>query len=135
MKIEYVMVPKSSMDIAVLYDALGWLEQINITSHQLKMTMVQSYYVLYAYHGDQLIGTGRVVSDGIINAYICGVGVLEPHRGLGIGKEISRRLVDHCRSNKLHIQLVCKDNLVDYYKKLEFETMGTAMKISADHLK
>jgi ribosomal protein S18 acetylase RimI-like enzyme len=130
MQIEYVDKPKASMDIAILYDALGWLSYLHLTTHQLKMAMIQSFYVVYAYHGEVLIGTGRVVSDGIISAYICGIGVMESYREQGVGKEISRQLMIICEKNNLHTQLVCEENLAPFYEGLGFSTIGKAMKYS-----
>ena len=36
----------------------------------------QSWYVIYAFKEQQLIGMGRVISDGVITGIICGVRVI-----------------------------------------------------------
>lgn len=77
---------------------------------------------------EKLVGTGRVVSDGIINAYLCGLGVIPDYRNKGIGMEISKRLVEHSKSNGFHIQFFCEEKLVPYYKNMGFEIFAIGMR-------
>ncbi|MBU5592704.1 GNAT family N-acetyltransferase [Clostridium sp. MSJ-4] len=71
----------------------------------------------------------RIVSEEIINAYLCGIGV-DPHfRNRGIGAEISRRFVMHCLENNLHTQLLCEEYLIPYYIKAGFEKFATGMRL------
>jgi len=128
MNILYSTEAPSADQLWDLYDALGWAAFLKLSAEQLLLAMQQSGHVIYAYHNGQLIGTGRAVSDGVINAYLCGLGVHPDHRGRGIGSEISRRLVEHCRGNNLHIQFFCKEELVPFYVSLGFEVFAVGMK-------
>jgi len=94
-----------------LYDSLGWNGFLKLNANQLLTAMKQSWYVVYAYEDNRLIGTGRVVSDGVINAYLCGLGVHRNYRSRGIGTEISRRLVP-------------------FYESMGFEAFAVGMKLS-----
>ena len=116
-------------DLHGLYDRLGWNESLQLQPAQLAKAMVQSWHVIYVYDQEKLIGTGRVVSDGIINAYLCGVGVDPAFQGMGLGREISKRLIEHCRSHQLHIQLLCEDRLVSYYQEMGFDIFAVGMKL------
>jgi ribosomal protein S18 acetylase RimI-like enzyme len=110
-----------------LYDKLGWAEFLKLSAAELGMAMAQSWFVIYAYENGELIGTGRVVSDGVINAYICGVGVHPDFRGKGIGREIMRILVEQCEGQGLHIQFFCEQEPVPYYEKLGFQVFAAGM--------
>lgn len=121
-------------DLFGLYNELGWADFLNITPAQLHKAMEQSFIVISAYDNNKLVGTGRVVSDGIITAYICGVGVLPQYRRKGIGTEILNRLRLYCLERNIHTQLVCKDDLVSYYSKMGFEKFAVAMKIPDLHV-
>jgi ribosomal protein S18 acetylase RimI-like enzyme len=129
MEIKYTSILRSQEDIYTLYEGLGWNDFLKLSQEKLVIAMKQSWHVIYAYDGDKLVGTGRAVSDGIINAYLCGLGVLTDYRKKGIGTEISRRLVEHCKSNNLHIQFFCKEELVPYYKNRGFEVFTVGMKV------
>ena len=111
-----------------LYDALQWNEFLQLNAAQLYIAMKQSWYSIYVYEGEKLIGTGRIVSDGVINAYLCGLGVHPDYRDRGIATEISRRLVERCENSKLHIQFFCKEELVPYYEKMDFQPFAVGMK-------
>jgi predicted GNAT family N-acyltransferase len=78
---------------------------------------------LILYNENKLVATSRIVPDGIINAYLCGLGVDSHYRNQRIRTEISRRLVEHCLKNNLHIQLFCEESLVSYYNKAGLENL------------
>lgn len=129
MKFEYLNKLKKNSDIIYLYEDLGWNEFLGLNSHQLSEAMNNSWYVIYVYDKKRLIGTGRVISDGITNAYLCGLGVMSQYRKIGIATEINRLLVEHCKQSKLHIQIFCNGDLVDFYTKMGFESFAEGMRI------
>jgi len=117
-------------ELADFYEQMGWNAFLNITPSQLITAMCQSYFSIYVYDGNKLIATGRVVSDGVINAYICGLGVLPKYRRHGIGTEIMKKLTEHCTQQNLHVQFFCEDELLPYYQKNGFEKFAVGMKFS-----
>ncbi|PAB60348.1 GNAT family N-acetyltransferase [Anaeromicrobium sediminis] len=112
-----------------LYDHLGWNGFLKLSSEQLLKTMKNSYYSVYVYCKDDLIGTGRIVSDGIINAYLCGVGVRSEYRNNGVATKIIGMLVEYCQENNLHIQFFCEPHLVPFYNKMDFEKFAIGMRL------
>lgn len=115
-----------------LYQNDGWNDFLKLPKETLHKAMKQSWYVLSAYHGDQLIGTGRIISDGVINGYICGVIVHPEYRNEGIGKEIVSRLVEQGLKAQLHIQLLSDESKASYYEKLGFDVFTVGMKFSKE---
>jgi len=116
-------------DLFSLYEALGWSGYANLSPNQLLTAMKQSYYAVYAYVDNKLVGTGRAVSDGVIYAYLCGLGVLPDYRNNGIGTEIARKLTAYCKESNLRIQFFCKDNMVSYYERIGFERFAIGMRL------
>ena len=129
MELVYTERCKSNTDLYRLYARLGWNDVLKLETHQLMQAMEQSWYVIYVYSDEKLVGTGRVISDGIINAYICGIGVDPEYQGKGIGKEIARKLINRCKNQGLHVQLLCEEGLVSYYEQMGFEVFATGMKL------
>lgn len=129
MEIKYTTKLKQQEDIYFLYERLGWNNFLKLNEAQIANAMEQSWYVIYAYTEDKLIGTGRVVSDGIINAYLCGLGVDSNYRNKGIGTEISKALVKYCKNSNLHIQFFCEERLVPYYSNMGFEVFAVGMRL------
>jgi GNAT superfamily N-acetyltransferase len=70
------------------------------------------------------IGMGRVISDGISDAYIQDVVVLNSWRGKGIGKRIVKFLLNHCKEKGLlWIGLVAEPGTKDFYTPLGFKVL------------
>ncbi len=119
---------RSPLDLYELYRRLGWAQFLQLSAEQLARAMAGSWYVLYVYDGDRLIGTGRVVSDGVINAYLCGLGVDPEYRRQGIGSRIMALLVERCEQRKLHVQFFCEESLVSFYQQRGYEVFAVGMK-------
>jgi ribosomal protein S18 acetylase RimI-like enzyme len=67
---------------------------------------------------------GRILSDGVSDAYIQDLVVLPEYRGRGIGKELVQRLVAHCRkANLTWIALVAEPGTEGFYQSLGFTSM------------
>ncbi|MFB4337416.1 MULTISPECIES: GNAT family N-acetyltransferase [Bacillus] len=109
-----------------LYESLGW-NSLKLTVNELERMCKQSWYAIYAFKEQQLIGMGRVISDGVITGVICGVGVLPKYQSSGIGKEIVKRLIQHCEQNKVIPQLMCVEKLQSYYESIGFEAFSIGM--------
>lgn len=125
---------KDKYDISNLYKKMAWFDYLKLNEDQLYQSMENSYSVVYVYDESDLVASGRVVSDGVINAYICGVCVLEPYRKHGIGSSIVKELIKDCENKSLHIQLVCEDHLKSYYEKLGFNDFAIAMKYNSSSI-
>lgn len=123
----------SKEELYLLYEQLGWNRFLKLNPEQLLQAMKGSFYSVYAYSGKELIGTGRVISDGIINAYLCGLGVQEKYRHNGVATEIIKQLTKKCRDNKLHMQFFCEEHLVPFYQEKGFTQFAIGMKERTDN--
>ena len=75
--------------------------------------------VVGLYHGSELAGLARVVSDGVAVAYLADVFVMEPYRGRGLGLELAREAVDGGPHRHLRWMLHTAD-ADGLYRKLGF---------------
>jgi ribosomal protein S18 acetylase RimI-like enzyme len=70
------------------------------------------------------IGMGRILSDGVSDAYIQDLIVLPKFRGQGIGKKLVKFLLDHCISNGIQwIGLIAEPGQDSFYSKIDFSPM------------
>lgn len=84
-----------------------------------------------AYADDRLAGAGRALADGVDCSYICDVAVLPEFQGSGLGREIVSRLVEASRGHR-KIILYAVPGKEDFYRRLGFRSMNTAMAIFED---
>lgn len=109
-----------------LYEALEW-NSLELTVQQLEKMCRQSWHVEYAYDNERLIGTGRILSDGVITGVICGLGVDPEYQEQHIGTGLMERLIAKCDSHKVIAQLMCTENLEAYYERMGFRKFASGM--------
>ncbi|MBU5591675.1 GNAT family N-acetyltransferase [Clostridium sp. MSJ-4] len=118
--------PNDFKELLDLYDALGW-NSLNLTADELRQMCMDSWYSVYAFKENKLVGMGRIISDGVITGVICGVCVLPDYQSRGIGKEIISRLVQYCEERRVIPQLLCVEKLEPYYEKMGFKKFSIGM--------
>jgi GNAT superfamily N-acetyltransferase len=83
---------------ATLFESAGWNDMYRCSSEELAVSLRHSWYVLTAYHKSELVGAGRLVSDGVLYAVVFDM-IVAPHwQNRGVGSEILRRLLDRCEA-------------------------------------
>lgn len=126
--IHYTTKPPGNFEqLAIIFDILGW-NSLNLSADDLEKMCKQSWYAVYAFDNEKLVGMGRVLSDGVITGVVSGLCVLPDYQSLGIGKELLRRIIDHCEKHRVVVQLMCLESLESYYEQLGFEKFTIGMK-------
>jgi Acetyltransferases len=70
------------------------------------------------------IGMGRVISDGISDAYIQDLVVMQEFRGRGVGRKILTCLVEYCLSQSVYwISLIAEPGTEEFYLPAGFSRM------------
>lgn len=83
----------------------------------LRRSFAQSQHVAFAWVGAELVGMGRVLSDGVCNAYLVDVWTSSGHRRQRIGSALVNRLVAAVPGQ--HVGLQTSDR-GDFYASLGF---------------
>jgi ribosomal protein S18 acetylase RimI-like enzyme len=97
----------------------------------LRTAFGNSLFRCLAYADGRLVGAGRALADGVDCSYICDVAVLPSHQGSGLGREIVSRLVQASHGHR-KILLYAVPGKEDFYRRLGFRRMSTAMAIFED---
>lgn len=125
--IHYTLEPPNDFkQLLTLYESLGW-NSLELTIDDLEQMCSKSWYAIYAYDDKQLVGMGRVISDGVITGIVCGLCVLPSYQSAGIGKEIVNRIIQHCEQNRVIPQLMCIEGLENYYETFGFKKFSIGM--------
>ena len=103
------------------------------TTAQLRLSFENSACVAMAFDDKRCIGNGRMLSDGVGNAYVIDVWTQSDYRSQGIGSKIMGILVDQVPGQHIYLQT---DGAVDFYKGLGFREQPTGMSmIAGDYLR
>lgn len=94
------------------------------TPEQLQASFENSYATVIAYINAQIVGTARVLSDGICNAYIVDVWTLTQYRRRGIATAMMKLLLAKLEGQ--HVYLFTDDS-IEFYEKLGFEAQPTGL--------
>ena len=101
-----------------LFETTGWNQSYRAAAEELYEAISASWYTLSAYDTDELVGFGRVVSDGVLYALICDLIVKPSCQGRGIGSTLLNKLIDRCRQQQVRvIWLFSAKGKSSFYKK------------------
>jgi len=74
------------------------------SAEALRRSFTQSQHVAFAWDGDRVVGTARLLSDGVCNAYLVDVWTLSPYRRQGIAASMMRLLMDAVPGQHIGLQ-------------------------------
>jgi aralkylamine N-acetyltransferase len=126
-EIVYEVVDSAPTDAIVdLYQAGRWWRDEAAWRAAIPDMIRGSFCFLVAREpGGCLVGMGRVISDGVSDAYIQDVVVLEAYRGRGIGREIVQRLTRRCLEARISwIGLVAEPGTQAFYEPMGFRALA-----------
>ena len=112
-------------DIVELYRVGGWWKD-SYDKSVIKFLIKYSFCfaVVVDKKTKKAVGMGRVLSDGISDGYIQDLVILPYYRKKGIGKKLTKILVDYCKSKGVNwIALISEPNQEEFYKKIGFKEM------------
>jgi aralkylamine N-acetyltransferase len=112
--------------IVELYRAAGWWKE-EMDASRINDLIRGSF--LFAVAIDistgRAVGMGRVISDGIADAYIQDMVVLDGWRSRGVGTMILTRLLEECKFRRITwIGLIAEPASEEFYKSLGFAPMS-----------
>lgn len=103
-----------------LYETTGWNDK-NRTKEELFQAINKSWYILSAYYDENLIGFGRITSDGRLHAFIVDLIISPNFKKQKIGSEILHRLTNEILKEGItDIQLFCAKGKKNFYLKNNF---------------
>jgi ribosomal protein S18 acetylase RimI-like enzyme len=98
-----------------------------------KKAFENSHTVVFAFDNDNLVGFGRVISDGSYQAAIYDVAVLPEYQGKKIGTSIVNSLIK--ANPQCNFILYASPGKEPFYEKLDFRKMKTGMALFLNHEK
>ena len=124
-EIEYQVVSSLPVEAVVdLYKAGGWWQENPLWRAGIPKMIAGSFCFMVARSGERIVGMGRVISDGVSDAYIQDVVVLADHRKRGIGRELVRRLTEYCVERNISwVGLIAEPGTEPFYQSLGYQPL------------
>ncbi len=124
------------MEVAIKFECFGvdWkivsetLKNVGMAYDQPdvhKNAFENSHTAVFIYHGNQLIGFGRAISDGVYEAAVYDVAVIPEFQRKGFGTTIIKNILD--RVSPCNVILYSAPGKEAFYKKLGLRKMKTGM--------
>jgi ribosomal protein S18 acetylase RimI-like enzyme len=95
------------------------------TVDQYKRSFENSYAVCIAYVEGKIMGTVRVLSDGVGNAYVVDAWTLSKYRNQGIARTMMELVLKSLPGQYVYLQT--DDDTVEFYGKIGFKKHPTGM--------
>jgi len=87
-----------------------------------------SHFFVIATDGESIVGMGRVISDGVSDAYIQDLTVRLDRRKQGIGQLILQTLLERLHTNGIHwIGLIAEPGSGNLYRRAGFREMSDSV--------
>lgn len=112
-------------EIVDLYKAGNWWKD-NYKKEALTKLIRGSFVfaIIINKKNGKAVGMGRIISDGVSDAYIQDLIILPEFRGLGLGKKLVQELIKYCYKKEITwIALISEPNQDGFYKKIGFKKM------------
>ena len=111
-------------EIVELYKAGGWWKESYDSSGVNNLIKGSYAFAVVIDKSGKAIGMGRIISDGISDAYIQDLVILPKFRNQGIGKKIVKFLIKRCKDDGIFwIGLIAEPDQDGFYNTLGFKQM------------
>lgn len=123
----YISTEKDKLDIEKVHKQVSstyWAE--NRTMEETMMTIEKSIcFGIYNEEGEQ-IAYARIITDGLIFAYIMDVVVFDPYKGKGLGKKLVQHILDRPDVKNVNTVALKTMDAHSFYKTLGFKSVGNS---------
>lgn len=106
----------------LLRQSVGWG---SMPQEQIKQALENGLYTVVAKDGNDVVGMGRLVGDGIMYWYFQDIIVRPEYQSKSIGNAIMQRLIDYVYTHSLPnttvtLGLMAAKDKEEFYKKFDF---------------
>jgi len=112
-------------EIVKLYKAGGWWKDhwdSSVLKHLIKGSF--AFVVAIDKKSKKAVGMGRLISDGVSDAYIQDLVILHEYRGKGIGRKIVNSLINICKKKNISwLGLIAEPDQDEFYLPIGFKPM------------
>ncbi len=118
---------KENVDYQAVADILDHFGLSHFDAATEEKIFKNSYATAFIYDGDQVVGCARAISDGVCQAAIYNVALLEGYQGQQLGRKLIDSLLEQVKG--CNVILYTHPKTVSMYEKMGFRRQKTGMAI------
>tara|TARA_R110000764_G_scaffold232047_1_gene324105 strand:+ start:83640 stop:84056 length:417 start_codon:yes stop_codon:yes gene_type:complete len=121
----HISTEKEKLDIEMVHKQVSstyWGK--DRTKEQTLMTINNSICFGMYTEDDEQIAYARIMTDGLVFAYIMDVVVFDPHKGKGLGKKLVQHILDRSDVKKVNTVALKTMDAHSFYEALGFKNVG-----------
>jgi N-acetylglutamate synthase-like GNAT family acetyltransferase len=115
---------KLKLDIDLIYNFLTNSYWAAGRSRELVENTIKHSLCFGVYDNTKQIGFARVITDYVVLAYIADVFILEPYRGVGLGKKLVGTVLSHPELQGIKKWMLATSDAQGLYSQFGFRTIS-----------
>ncbi|SHG32358.1 GNAT family N-acetyltransferase [Flagellimonas flava] len=121
----YISSDKTLLDVDKIHDAIKSSYWGGYRTLEMTQKTIDSSICFGIYNEDDVqLGFGRVLTDGVVFAYIMDVIIFNGFRGKGLGKMLTQHILEYPEINKVHTVALKTMDAHGLYQAYGFEKVG-----------
>lgn len=116
---------KSKLDLELIYGFLKSSYWAKDQPFEKIKTSIDNSLCFGLYKNEKQIGFARVLTDMARIAHLADVFILEPYRGMGLGKRLLQCIMAHPELENINKWMLATKDAHSLYKKFGFKTLKT----------
>lgn len=122
--VERSLGPGAAPELCALYGTYGWWADRDREAVERALAATDEAVALRDEESGELVAATRVLTDYTYYAMVFDVIVHEARRGEGLGEELLAAVVAHPPLADVHLSLLAREGLVEFYESCGFERQG-----------
>jgi N-acetylglutamate synthase-like GNAT family acetyltransferase len=123
-----ISVDKSKLDIDLIHEFLTNSYWAAGRNRELVEKTIEHSLCFGVYSNTKQIGFARVITDYVILAYVADVFILEPYRGIGLGKKLVGAVLSHPELQGIKKWMLATSDAHGLYSQFGFRPMSNPEK-------
>ncbi|MDR3626128.1 MAG: GNAT family N-acetyltransferase [Ignavibacteriaceae bacterium] len=119
---------KSKLDIDLIHEFLTNSYWAAGRSRELVEKTIKHSLCFGVYNNAKQVGFARVITDYVVLAYVADVFILEPYRGIGLGKKLVGAILSHPELQGIKKWMLATSDAHGLYSQFGFRTISNPEK-------
>lgn len=120
----FINTDKSKLDVNTIHKFLTNSYWAAGRSREAVEKTIESSFCFGVYYKNNQVGFARVITDYLVIAYLADVFILEPYRGIGLGKKLVETIISYPEFQQIKRWLLATRDAQSLYSQFGFNNLS-----------